>query len=1260
MRLYIFIFIFFPQLAFSALIQDQSRFNHLTVQDGLASHYVTDIHQDQKGFIWICTANGLNRYDGNTFKVYRHEPDNQNSLSHSSTNSIAETKDGILWIATINGLNRLDPQTETIQRFFVNSQHRIPKILLSKNSDILWIATRHQGLICFNTKTFEFHYIKHNPEQSDNSLCSNTIQALYIDHLNYLWIATINGLNRYDFKTKTFLQFKSRHNDKSSLYVNRVNAIYEDNNARLWIGTDGRIQQLNMNSNQFKTIYPDRHEEHINIKFIRGDKQNNIWFGTSHDGVWMFNQKKSQWKNFKNNNSKFSIGENSLQSFLQDSSGAYWFGFTGKGISLLFPEHKKIQWITSRQYDIKSIGGNTINGIIEDHQGKIWLGINGFGLDRIDLETGNIKHYKANKNNPEQLISPTVVSLLEDHQNNIWIGTWGAGLECLDTKTDIFSHYQHDPDNSKSISANVITDIYEDSDHFLWISTWGGGLNRFDFKTKSFKHYRNAPENSDSIRDNRIIDIYEDSNKTLWLSLIGGGADRFDRSTETFIHFTNKDSSSKLLLSSTIHCFYEDQNHEFWLGTISRGLIHLNRKNGHFKIYSTRDGLCSNLVAGILEDDSGNLWISTDNGLSRFNTKSEKFRNYDTNDGLTSPYFNMRSALKSKNGQFFFGGNKGINLFYPEDLKQNSFIPPIVMTDFQLFNQSVPVGRNSVLSSNICYMNKLVLTHEKSVFTLRFAALNFISSQKNLYAYHMSNVDKDWVYVDSSRPFATYTKLPNGNYTFKVKGSNNDGIWNEDGILLNITILAPWWQTLWFKMTLFWGIILCIFLYFHIRFTRIKKTKKELEFQVDQRTKELQQSNQQLANEMDRFSTVMSSLNLYIYVADLDTYELLFVNKKIRDVFGDVEGKICWQSLQYGQTGPCTFCTNDKLLDSSGNPCPIYVWKFQNTKTHRWYYIQNSAIKWRDSRWVRLEIATDITEIVQAEKELKNAKEKAESASKAKTLFLANMSHELRTPLNTILGFCQLILQSRQLLPKHMEYLHSIQRSGEHLHSLISDILNISKIEENHEIINKRPTDLRSLIKDIKKMMQMAVHNKGLKFNCDICFDLPKIIWIDDIKLRQILINIISNAIKFTDKGYIALRVSYSLSQSSYDHNYLHFEIEDTGKGISDSDPNVLFDTFIQSSDSKPGDYEGVGLGLSICKKYINLMGGKIWAKNNEKKGAGFYFQIPADIAETNDYKIIHEFMNIKMMILSLTLNIHIKFLLLMIILIIDDFFLMY
>ncbi|KPA11016.1 chemotaxis protein CheY, partial [Candidatus Magnetomorum sp. HK-1] len=766
-----------PQIAL-ATGHSNYRFHLLSIEDGLSSGYITDLHQDQTGFIWIATSNGLNRYDGQNFKVYRNEPDNPDSLSHSSINDITETKDGILWIATSDGLNRFDPKTNQIKRFFNDGHHRVFKLALTIDG-ILWAGTREMGLIRFNTKTFEKSYFQHNPNKP-GSLSHNTIHSLYVDNDNRLWVGTINGLNQFDPDTQRVNHFFHRKNDSKSLYKNRVNAMFKSSDSRFFVGTDGALQEMDISSGLFTTVYFNKDHSNLkqyNIRFINEDNQGNLWVGTSSSGLWMFQKKDRQWKNFRRNNRQYSLVEDSLLSFLQDRSNVLWLGTTNGGISQLFPEYKAFDSITAIDGNPNTIGGNYIHHIIEDHQGILWMTINGFGLSCLNPKTGHVQHFSKDNKKSSQLAQSIPFRLLEDHKHNIWIGTWGNGLFCYQRETGNFIHYQHDKNNPYSISSNVIYELVLDHTNTLWIGTWGGGLNRYNFETQRFEHFKHDPTNPDSICDNRIVHIYEDSSYSLWICPTGVGIERFDRSTNRFVHLSNINKTNKLLMRLSIHKCYEDSSKRFWLGSVTNGLILFNRKTEQIKLYTKKEGICNDQIMDILEDKQGHLWVSTNNGLSCFNPKTETFRNFDAHDGLTSPKFSIRAALKSRRQKFYLAGNKGITSFYPENIRHNPYITPVVLTDFKLFNQTVPVSDHSPLKRSITYMDHLVLTHEQSVFSFAFAALNYISPQKNRYAYHMSGVDKDWVFVNSSKAFATYTKLPYGSYTFQVKASNNDDIW---------------------------------------------------------------------------------------------------------------------------------------------------------------------------------------------------------------------------------------------------------------------------------------------------------------------------------------------------------------------------------------------------------------------------------------------------------------------------------------------------
>ncbi|MCK4980551.1 MAG: histidine kinase, partial [Candidatus Delongbacteria bacterium] len=387
----------------------------------------------------------------------------------------------------------------------------------------------------------------------------------------------------------------------------------------------------------------------------------------------------------------------------------------------------------------------------------------------------------------------------EDRSGALWIGTIGGGLNKFDSENEKFIHYENDPNNPKSLSHNIVISIYEDNSGTIWIGTYGGGLNKFDKDKGSFLYYINDPDDPTSLSANRVLSIYEDRTGNLWISTWGGGLDKFDRKKELFTHYTHDPNDSTSISSNIIHSIYEDNKGFLWIGT-EGGLNKFDRAEEIFISYRLSDGLPNEMVYGLLEDDNGNFWLSTSYGLSRFNPTTEEFRNYDTRDGLQDNVFDFKAYQATNSGEFIFGGVNGLTLFHPDSLVDNTHIPPLILTDFQLFNESVPVGfdknrERTILNNSITVSRELELTYEDKVFSFEFAALDYRSPRKNKYAYQMVGVDPDWVNTDASRRFATYTNLDPGEYTFKVKGSNNDGIWNEEGTSIRIIITPPWWKT---------------------------------------------------------------------------------------------------------------------------------------------------------------------------------------------------------------------------------------------------------------------------------------------------------------------------------------------------------------------------------------------------------------------------------------------------------------------------------
>jgi len=773
----------------------QIKFEHLTVADGLSQSVVLCILQDSQGFMWFGTEDGLNKYDGYKFTVYKHDPDNSNSLADNYVWSIHEDESGTLWIGTSNGLDKFDLAHETFVHYQHDENdpnslsHNEVRAIEEDHTGTLWIGTYGGGLNKFDRQTEKFVRYQHD-ENNPHSLSDNNIYwdgGLYVDKQGSLWIGTEKGgLNKFDRNTDTFIHYQHDPKDPNSLSNIYVSQIYEDRAGTLWIATTEGLNKFDRDTQTFMHYLDDE----VN-NYIYEDHAGMLWIGTDGNGLYQFNPKTETYVHYQYDASNpDSLNNNYINTIYQDKAGTLWIGTWGGGVNKI-DEAKKFKVYQHQANNPNSLSGNAVWEIYEDSHGVLWIGTEGSGLNKFDRQTGKFVHYQSDEKNPNSLINNNIYTITEGPRDVLWIGTWG-GMDKFDTKTETFVHYQHD-DNS--LIDNNINHIHKDSFGALWIGTWGHGLDRFDPKTETFVHYQHDDKNPQSLSDKQVNVIYEDSLGVLWIGTVAG-LDMFDR--ETFVHYQHDDNNPNSLSSGQVYTIYEDSRSILWVGTSGGGLNKFNRATATFSHYREKDGgIPNDTVNHILEDDQANLWLSTNKGLSKFNPQTETFRNYDVSDGLQSNDFFFGSGCKTRSGELLFGGANGFNLFHPNEIKDNPFVPPVLITDFQIFNQPVSIGGDSPLQQHISFSKELTLSYQDSVFSFEFVALNFTNPQKNQYAYKMEGVDKDWVYVDSSRRFATYTNLDAGEYVFKVKGSNNDGVWNEEGTSLKITITPPWWKTWW-------------------------------------------------------------------------------------------------------------------------------------------------------------------------------------------------------------------------------------------------------------------------------------------------------------------------------------------------------------------------------------------------------------------------------------------------------------------------------
>jgi signal transduction histidine kinase/ligand-binding sensor domain-containing protein/DNA-binding response OmpR family regulator len=834
---------------FQVLIKSQTeiaQFEHFTLENGLSQYTVYCILQDTQGFLWIGTADGLNRYDGYNFRVFKNNPIDSTSLSANRIFALCEDSSKTLWIGTYGGgLNKYNRETESFTHFHNNpddlnslSDDEVLSIC-EDHSSILWIGTDGGGLNKFFSDKEQFKHFINNPSDP-TSLSDDVVQVIYKDHSGVLWIGTKNGgLNKFVEKKEQFVKYKNNPNNNSSLSNNEVRSIYEDRAGNLWIGTGGGLNRFNAddesfvhyvtNSSDSKSINSNR------IFALTEDETGDIWIGTMGGGLNKYLIKHNQFNSYISNPSVLtSLNNDGIFSLFKDNTGVLWIGTYGGGINKLDRRKEQFKLFKNDPQNPQSLSNDHVFSICEDHFGIFWIGTSS-GLNKFDLKENTFTMYKANPNDPHSLSNNEVISICEDKLGQLWIGTYWGGLNLFDRERKKFISYKHNPSDPFSLSENKVFTIYEDSFGNLWIGTDGGGLNKFDRGKKQFIYYKHNPDDESSISANRIFSICEDKSGVLWVGTDRGGLNKFDKQTQKFIHYRNNPNDRSSISSDGVFSIYESKSGELWIGTYGGGLNKFNRSEENFERFTIKDGLPNDVVYGILEDDSGNLWLSTNHGLSKFNPKTRTFKNYDKTDGLQGNEFNQGAYCKSRSGQMLFGGTNGFNLFHPDSIKDNLYPPRIVITDFQLLHKSVSIGFDSlygrtILQKSIPETEQIELRHDDNVISFEFSALDFWNPQKNKYAYIMQGFDKEWTHTDANRRFVTYTNLDPGEYIFKVKGSNNDGVWNEAGTSLKIIINPPWW-TSWWAYVLYGFVVLMMIVIMRQYDLKRQRLKHQLELE---------------------------------------------------------------------------------------------------------------------------------------------------------------------------------------------------------------------------------------------------------------------------------------------------------------------------------------------------------------------------------------------------------------------------------------------
>ncbi len=1068
-------------------------FETISLDQGLSQSVVSSILQDQDGFMWFGTQDGLNRFDGYDFKVYKNDPDNPYSLGYNLINSLIEDSAGIIWIGTQGGgLQRFDSERQEFIQFLNDpddpaslSGDIVSSLYIDQQGD-LWVGTIGAGLNRFDQASNSFTRYQNDPSDS-TSIGGNNVQSIVEDRDGNLWIGTTDGgLNQYIRQSGQFTRYQTDPDNPNSLSINSVQVLYFDRDQNLWIGTNGGgLNRFDLDTRQF-TRYPNDPSDADGLSFdtvfsLFQDSSGLLWVGTNGGGLDLFDPENETFIHYINDpNDPESLSNNQVWSIYEDRGGVLWFGTFGGGVNKYDPYQQKF---TSYFYDPdhpEGLNNDQVWSVVEGEEGVLWIGTNGGGLNRFDRETGEWRYYLNDPNDPNSLSHNAVFKVYQDREGIFWIGTGGGGLNRFDPDTGEFEQYDSSP---------FILSLYEDRDGQLWIGTIGTGLGKMNRETGDIQYYQFDPNDPYSLSDNTISFILEDSQGEFWVGTLNGGFNLFDRETERFTRYQNNPADPNSLSQNTTISVLEASDGTLWIGT-GGGLNKFNRETGLLTDYREEDGLPNDVIYAMLEDDHGYLWLSTNKGIAKFDPRTDAVKSYSVKDGLQSNEFNQGAYDKNSQGEMFFGGVKGLTYFHPDKVVDNAYIPPVLITNFLLFNESLDVGDDSPLQKPIEKTSDINLSYQDDFFGFEFAALHYASPENIQYAYKMEGLDKVWNLVGNRR-FANYTNVPPGDYTFMVKGTNSDGVWNELGTSLQIMIPPPFWQTWWFRIAVAMILVGGATGAFYWRVRAIEKQRQQLEIQVDERTKELRETLEELGR----------------------------------------------------------------------------------------------------------------------------SKEAAEAANRAKSVFLANMSHEFRTPLNAILGFTQLMTREKDMNPGLRENLEIIHRSSEHLLGLINDVLELSKIEAGRTTLKEQNFDLHRMLEGLEDMFRLRAENKGLSLRLELSQEVPRYVHMDEGKLRQVLMNLLGNAVKFTKDGYVILDVSTVESKRSSDQglNWLRFAVEDTGPGVPEEEMSALFDPFVQTTTGQLSQ-EGTGLGLPISQQYVRLMGGVISVNSQVGKGSIFEFETPARV----------------------------------------------
>ncbi len=798
------------------------------------------IVQDDQGFMWFGTQDGLNRYDGNEFRVFVHHPDDPRSISDESIRTMINDQSGSLWIGSdAGGLSKYDATTETFTNYLHDPANRESiagdrvRVVYEDSHGVMWVGTDGAGLDRFNRDTETFEHFVHDSDDPA-SLSGAHVWSIIEGSEGDLLIATDGGLSKLDPESGSITNFRHDPSDAASISEDSLRALFEDANRDLWIGTESQgLSRLDHETGKFEHFLHDPDDSFSiganRINTIFKDVAGVLWVGTL-NGLSAWNSTTRSFENYASNASdRYSLSHDNVASIFQDRGGVLWVG-TYNGLNSWNQTSRAVAHYRNNSNDAASLSENTIVAFAEGEDGGIAVGTYGGGISWLDRNSGKFRHFRHRPNDESSLSSDLVMSLHVDSEGILWAGTRSSGLNRYDRDSNTFERFRYSADDATGISADGITFIFEDSRSALWIGTFGGGVNKLERETQTFARFQHAVDDPQSLSSDRVLTMFEDSQGGLWFGTYGGGLSHLDPTTDKFTTYHADPERFDGLSGDQIYMITEDDAGDFWIGVDGRGLNRWrqsDRMNGTetFQRFTTRDGLPSATINGGVWDQAGHLWLSTGRGISKLDIETLEFTNFDTSHGLQDDEFNVGASFVASDGRVYFGGVNGFNAFYPDEMTGDGHPPQVAITRFLSLNDSQRLDDSSKSEGGT------QLAHDQNVIGFEFAALDFSAPRKNRYMYQLEGIDRAWVNAGTKRQ-VTYTNLPAGDYVFRVKGSDNNNVWSEENATFQFTMLPAPWRTWWAYATYLLILIASVIAAFKLH-TRIVKQADELKYAAE-------------------------------------------------------------------------------------------------------------------------------------------------------------------------------------------------------------------------------------------------------------------------------------------------------------------------------------------------------------------------------------------------------------------------------------------